>query len=470
MDLKYIGLSEINGPLVALEKVKGISYDEMAEIRLDDGSKRLARVVEVAEDKAVLQVFEGTKGLSLGNTTTRFEGRPMELGLSTEMLGRIFSGAGKPIDGLGEIYPEKFRDINGKPLNPVSREYPRNYINTGISSIDALMTLIRGQKLPIFSGSGLSHNKLAVQIVRQAKIADENGQDFAIVFGAMGVKNDVADYFRRSFEETGSLQRVVMFLNMSNDPIIERILTPKCALTCAEYLAFEHNMHILVILTDMTSYAEALREFSSSKGEIPGRKGYPGYLYSDLASIYERAGVVKGSSGSVTQIPILTMPNDDITHPVPDLTGYITEGQIVLDRNLDQTGVYPAVSVLPSLSRLMKDGIGEGYTREDHQMCANQLFAAYAKVSDARALASVIGEEELSETDKSYIKFGKLFEAHFIDQGFDVNRSIEETLDLGWALLSTLPKSELDRVDEEHLEHYYSAEKAQMLFGAENDN
>lgn len=463
MNLKYIGLDEINGPLVVLDKVKGISYDEMAEIRLGDGSKRLARVVEVAEEKAVLQVFEGTKGISLKNTTTKFEGRPMELPLSTEMLGRIFSGAGKPIDGLGDIYPEKCADINGRPLNPVARSYPRNYINTGISSIDALMTLIRGQKLPIFSGSGLSHNKLAVQIVRQAKIADENGQDFAIVFGAMGVKNDVADYFKRCFEETGSLQRVAMFLNMSNDPIIERILTPRCALTCAEYLAFEHNMHILVILTDMTSYAEALREFSSSKGEIPGRKGYPGYLYSDLASIYERAGIVKGSSGSVTQIPILTMPNDDITHPVPDLTGYITEGQIVLDRNLDQTGVYPAVAILPSLSRLMKDGIGEGYTREDHQMVANQLFAAYAKVTDARALASVIGEEELSEIDKAYIKFGTLFEEHFINQGFDVNRSIEETLDLGWNLLSTLPKSELDRVDEEHLEKYYSAEKAKAL-------
>ena len=387
----------------------------------------------------------------------------MELPLSTEMLGRIFNGAGKPIDGLGDIFPEKYHDINGLPLNPVAREYPRNYINTGISSIDALMTLIRGQKLPIFSGSGLAHNKLAVQIVRQAKIAEENGQDFAIVFGAMGVKNDVADYFKRCFEENGSLKRVAMFLNMSNDPIVERILTPRCALTCAEYLAFEKNMHILVILTDMTSYAEALREFSSSKGEIPARKGYPGYLYSDLASIYERAGVVKGAKGSVTQIPILTMPNDDITHPVPDLTGYITEGQIVLDRNLDQTGVYPAVSVLPSLSRLMKDGIGEGYTREDHSMVANQLFAAYAKVQDARALSSVIGEEELSEVDKKYIQFGKLFEEHFINQGFEVNRSIEETLDLGWALLSTLPMSELDRIDEEHLQTYYSADKAKTL-------
>lgn len=465
MSVKYIGLSEINGPLVALDKVSGIGFDEIAKIKLTDGGERLARVVQIEGDKAVLQVFEGTKGLSLKNTEIKFEGKPMELPLSTEILGRIFNGAGKPIDGLGDIFPEKFADINGKPLNPVSRTYPRNYINTGISSIDALMTLIRGQKLPIFSGSGLSHNKLAVQIVRQAKIAEESGQGFAVVFGAMGVKNDVADYFKRCFEETGVLQKVVMFLNLSNDPIIERILTPRCALTAAEYLAFEHNMHILVILTDMTSYAEALREFSSSKGEIPGRKGYPGYLYSDLASLYERAGIVEGTTGSVTQIPILTMPNDDITHPVPDLTGYITEGQIVLDRGLDSTGIYPPVSVLPSLSRLMKDGIGEGFTREDHQMVANQLFAAYAKVQDARALASVIGEEELSASDKAYIKFGMLFENYFLKQGFDENRSIEETLDLGWSLLSTLPKSELDRVDEEHLEHYYSAEKAKTLFG-----
>ena len=356
--IEYNGLSEINGPLVVVEGVEGISYDEIATIKLKDGTSRLGRVVEISADKAVLQVFEGTKGLSLENTTTRFTGKPMEMPLSTEVLGRIFNGAGKPIDGFGDIFPEKFEDINGKPLNPVSRTYPRNYIKTGISSIDALITLIRGQKLPIFSGSGMSHNKLAVQIVRQAQIADENGQEFAVIFGAMGVKNDVADYFKRSFEESGVLSKVAMFLNLSNDPIIERILTPRCALTVAEYLAFEKNMHILVILTDMSSYAEALREFSSSKGEIPGRKGYPGYLYSDLSSIYERAGIVKGSKGSLTQIPILTMPNDDITHPVPDLTGYITEGQIVLDRGLDQVGIYPSVSILPSLSRLMKDGIG----------------------------------------------------------------------------------------------------------------
>ena len=463
MSLQYVGLSEINGPLVVLDEVDGASYDEMVEIRLDDGSSRLGRVVEVSGKKAVLQVFEGTNGLSLKNTKTRFAGRPMEIPLSTEVLGRVFNGAGRPIDGLGEIFAEKTADINGKPLNPVSRSYPRNYIHTGISSIDALMTLIRGQKLPIFSGSGLSHNKLAVQIVRQAKIAEDNGQEFAVVFAAMGVKNDVADYFKKSFEESGVLQRVTMFLNLSNDPIIERILTPKCALTVAEYLAFEKNMHILVILTDMTSYAEAVREFSSSKGEIPARKGFPGYLYSDLASLYERAGVINGSDGSVTQIPILTMPNDDITHPVPDLTGYITEGQIVLDRGLDQTGVYPPISVLPSLSRLMKDGIGEGYTRYDHSDVANQLFACYAKVMDARALASVIGEDELSELDKDYMRFGKMFEKYFVTQRPDENRSIDETLDLGWNLLSLLPKSALDRVDEKLLNEKYNPDAGELF-------
>ncbi len=463
MSLQYVGLDRIDGPLAVIDKVRDVAFDEIAKIKLTDGSERLARVVEVSEEKAIVQVFEGTKGLSLKNTKTRFLGKPMEMPLSKEMLGRVFSGAGKPIDGLGDIYPDKFMDINGLPINPVSRSYPRNYINTGISSIDALATLIRGQKLPIFSGSGLSHNKLAVQIVSQAQIAKDSGQEFAVVFAAMGVKNDVADYFKRSFEQSGVLQKVVMFLNLSNDPIIERILTPRCALTAAEYLAYEHNMHILVILTDMTSYAEALREFSSSKGEIPGRKGYPGYLYSDLASLYERAGVIKGSEGSVTQIPILTMPNDDITHPVPDLTGYITEGQIVLDRNLDQTGIYPPVSILPSLSRLMKDGIGEGYTREDHSVLSNQLFASYAKVQDARALASVIGEEELSPADKAYIAFGNLFERYYISQGFDENRSIEETLELGWDLLSFLPKSELERVDEEHLNRFYNPERAKKF-------
>ncbi len=465
MSLEYVGLKEINGPLIALDGVKESSYEEMVDITLDDGSTRTGRIVQIEGEKAIIQVFEGTRGISLTNTHTRFQGRPMELPLSREVLGRIFDGAGRPIDGLGEIFPEERRDINGTPINPVSRVYPRNFIRTGISSIDALMTLIRGQKLPIFSGSGLPHNELAVQIVRQAQIAQDEGSEFAIVFAAMGVKNDVADYFRRSFEESGVLQRVVMFLNLANDPIIERIVTPRCALTVAEYLAFVKNMNILVILTDMTSYAEALREFSSSKGEIPGRKGYPGYLYSDLASIYERAGMIKGKSGSVTQIPILTMPNDDITNPIPDLTGYITEGQIVLDRSLDQTGIYPPVGILPSLSRLMKDGIGEGFTRSDHSAVSNQLFASYAKVQDARSLASVIGEEELSSADKKYIEFGRKFEQYFIRQDFNENRTIEFTLDLGWKLLSILPKEELDRVDADMLAKHYNPQYAEEFKG-----
>lgn len=461
--LQHMGFKDINGPLVALEGVSGAAFDEIATIRLDDGTERIGRVVEMQGDKVILQVFEGTTGISLNNTRTVFSGRPLEIPLATEMLGRVFSGAGKPIDGLGAVFPEKMGDVNGRALNPVARQYPRNYIHTGISSIDALMTLIRGQKLPIFSGSGLSHNKLAVQIVKQAKLAKEDNAEFAVVFAAMGVQNDVAEYFRRSFEENGAIERVAMFLNLSNDPIIERILTPMCALTAAEYLAYEKNMHILVIMTDMTSYAEALREFSSSKGEIPGRKGYPGYLYSNLAALYERAGVVEGSTGSVTQIPILTMPNDDITHPIPDLTAYITEGQIVFDRDLDQRGIYPGLSVLLSLSRLMKDGIGEGYTRADHSAVSNQLFAAYARVQDARSLASVIGEEELSDTDRAYMQFGKLFEDNFLAQGFDENRSMDETLDLGWDLLCTLPKSELDRIDEKLLEEKYRPTRAERF-------
>lgn len=466
MSLRLVGLSEINGPLVVLEGVEGVGYEEMVELALADGTTRMGRVVQMDGDRCVIQVFEGTRGLSLTNTTTTILGHPVEMNLSKELLGRVLSGSGRPIDGLGEIYWEKRADINGKPLNPVARTYPRNYINTGISAIDCLMTLIRGQKLPIFSGSGMQHNKLAAQIVKQANIAAEEGQEFGIVFAAMGVKNDIADYFRRSFEEAGVMDRVVMFLNLSNDPIIERILTPKCALTTAEYLAFEKDMHILVIMTDITSYCEALREFSSSKGEIPGRKGYPGYLYSDLASLYERAGVIDDAKGSVTQIPILTMPNDDITHPVPDLTGYITEGQIVLDRSLDQNGIYPPISVLPSLSRLMKDGIGKGYTREDHSAVANQLFASYAKVQDTKALASVIGEEELSASDKLYMEFGKAFEHYFLDQGFDTDRSIAQTLDLGWELLSILPESELDRMDSATLREKYRPERGAALLAA----
>lgn len=463
MSKQYIGLKEISGPLVVLDNVVGASYDEMAEFYLDDGTKRLGRIVEIRGSRAVIQVFEGTNGLSLKNTRTKLTGKPMELALSKEMLGRIFNGAGAPIDGLGEIFPEKFMDINGKPLNPVAREYPRNYIRTGISTIDGLTTLIRGQKLPIFSGSGMSHNKLAVQLVCQSQLSENSEEKFAIVFAAMGVNNDVADYFKRSFEESGVLENVVMFLNLSNDPIIERILAPRCALTAAEYLAYEHGMNILVIMSDMTSYAEALREFSSSKGEIPGRKGYPGYLYSDLASLYERAGIIKGGAGSVTQIPILTMPNDDITHPVPDLTGYITEGQIVLDRNLEQVGTYPPISVLPSLSRLMKDGIGEGYTRSDHGAVSNQLFASYARVQDARALGSVIGEEELSKSDKAYLAFGRMFEKYFISQNFTENRTIDQTLDLGWDLLCLLPRSELSRMDAKLVDKNYNESRTRKF-------
>jgi len=455
MILDYIGLQEINGSLIVLDDVENASFEEVVDIRLEDGTMRQGRIVQMEGSRVVIQVFEGTRGISLDNTSTRLMGHPMEMPLSPEILGRVFGGSGRPIDGLGEIFPVKKANINGTPINPVSREYPKNYINTGISTIDTLMTLIRGQKLPIFSGSGMKHNELAVQIARQSKISDDSGSNFAIVFAAMGVKNEFAEYFRCSFDESGVLQNVVMFLNLANDPIIERILTPRCALTVAEYLAFELGMHILVIMTDMTSYAEALREFSSSKGEIPGRKGFPGYLYSDLASLYERAGMIHGKKGSVTQIPILTMPNDDVTHPVPDLTGYITEGQIVLDRTLDSSGFYPPVAVLPSLSRLMKDGIGAGYTREDHSALSNQLFASYAKVMDARSLASVIGEEELSPVDKKYIEFGKLFESQFVNQGFNENRTIDQSLDLGWKLLSTLPRSELDRVDDATLEKYY---------------
>ncbi len=453
MSLEYLGLSEINGPFVAVEGVKGVGFEETVKLRTKDGIK-LGRVAALTGDKALIQVFAGTSGINLQDTSVQFEGKPMELPVGSEILGRIFNGAGEPKDGLGDVYPEEYRDVNGMAINPVCRDYPRNYIRTGVSSIDTLITLIRGQKLPIFSGSGMSHNKLAAQIVRQAKLSDSN-EDFAIVFCAMGVTNDVAQFFRRTFEESGALARVTMFINLSSDPIVERTLAPRCALTAAEYLAFTQNMHILVVMTDMTSYAEALRELSSSKGEIPGRKGYPGYLYSDLASLYERAGVIKNCKGSVTQIPILTMPNDDITHPIPDLTGYITEGQIVLDRYLDQQGIYPPISVLPSLSRLMKDGIGEGYTRSDHSDVANQLFSSYARVSDARGLANVIGEEELSKTDKLYLDFGKRFEKNFLGQGDDVERTIEEDLELGWKLLSILPKEELERIDEKVLAEHY---------------
>ena len=462
MSIEYLGLSEINGPLIALEGVRDASFDEIVELTVGGKEKKLGRIVELYEDKAIIQVFEGTDNMSLTNTHTKLTGHPMELELSNEILGRVFNGIGKPIDGLDNISAEVKKDVNGQPLNPCSREYPRNYIKTGISAIDGLTTLIRGQKLPIFSGNGLPHDQLAAQIVRQASLGEDTDEGFAIVFAAMGVKHDVADFFRRTFEDSGASSHVVMYLNLANDPVVERLITPKVALTAAEYLAFEKGMHILVILTDMTSFAEAMREVSSSRGEIPSRKGYPGYLYSELATLYERAGIVKGCKGSVTQIPILTMPNDDITHPIPDLTGYITEGQIVLDRTLFQKGIYPPINVLPSLSRLMKDGIGEGYTREDHQDLANQLFSSYAHVGEARALASVIGEDELSPIDKKYIQFGNAMEEEFISQGSAEDRSILQTLDLGWKLLSILPKGELDRVDTKILDKYYPS--------AENDS
>ncbi len=455
MAIEYLGLSKVNGPFVVIEGVRGAAYDEIVEITVEGKDKKLGRIVEIYDDRAVVQVFESTENISLQNTHTRLTGHPMEIGLSPDILGRTFNGIGQPIDHLGEIVAEVKRDVNGKPLNPVTREYPRNYIRTGISAIDGLTTLIRGQKLPIFSGNGLPHDQLAAQIVRQASLGENSEEKFAIVFAAMGVKYDVAEYFRHTFEESGVSDHVAMFLNLANDPVVERLITPKVALTVAEYLAFEKNMHILVILTDMTSFAEAMREVSSSKGEIPSRKGFPGYLYSEFATIYERAGIVEGVDGSVTQIPILTMPNDDITHPIPDLTGYITEGQIVLDRVMHGQAIYPPINVLPSLSRLMKDGIGEGYTREDHQDVANQLFSSYAKVGEARALASVIGEDELSPIDKKYLEFGKAFETQFVGQGINENRTIIDTLEIGWKLLRLLPREELDRINTKILDKYY---------------
>lgn len=456
MAIEYLGLSEIKGPLVALEGVSNAAYDEIVELTLDnDPHKKLGRIIEIYEDKAIIQVFEGSENMSLTNTHTKLTGHPLMIPLSLDILGRTFNGIGKPIDGMGPIISDIKRDVNGKPLNPVTREYPRNYIRTGISAIDGLTTLIRGQKLPIFSGNGLPHNELAAQIVKQASLGDDSDEELVVIFGAMGVKHDVADYFRKTFDESGVSDHVVMFLNLANDPVVERLITPKVALTAAEYLAFDEGKHVLVILTDMTSFAEAMREVSSSKGEIPSRKGYPGYLYSELATIYERAGIANNSKGSVTQIPILTMPNDDITHPIPDLTGYITEGQIVLDRTLHGQSIYPPINVLPSLSRLMKDGIGEGFTRDDHQSVANQLFSSYAKVGEARALASVIGEDELSDTDKKYLAFGNAFEHHFVGQKDYENRDIITTLDLGWKLLHMLPKEELDRIDTKILDKYY---------------
>lgn len=469
MALKYIGLSGVNGPLVFLDDVEDVSYEELIELVLENGEIRHGRVIAIDGRKVAIQVFEGTHSIKMDTTRVTFMGKPLEIAVSEDLLGRVFNGAGNPMDGLGRIFTKEHRDVNGFPLNPVTRVYPKNYIETGISSIDTLTTLIRGQKLPIFTGTGLPHNELAVQIVKQAKIADDQGDKFCIVFAAMGVKHDVAAYFQQEFEDAHVMDRVVMFSNLANDSIIERLLTPRAALTAAEYLAFEKDYHVLVILTDMTAYAEALREFSSSMAEIPGRKGYPGYLYSELAGLYERAGSVKSKKGSVTQIPILTMPNDDITHPVPDLTGYITEGQIILDRRLHQQEIFPPINILPSLSRLMKDGIGEKYTRKDHQAIANQLFALYASVMDIRSLAAVIGEDELNEQDQTYMTFGSLFEKHFLNQKHQ-NRSIETSLNLAWDLISILPRGELTNIDEDTLDIYYDHDKAMQRFQLTTSN
>ncbi|MGB9840229.1 V-type ATP synthase subunit B [Thermovenabulum sp.] len=454
MKVKYKRADKAEGPLLIMEDIRDAVFDEIVEIEMPDKTSRLGKVVQIDQKKVVIQVFEGTSGISLPDITVAFTGNPMKIPLSREILGRVFNGIAKPIDGAGEIFSTRYYDINGRPMNPVARVYPRNFIQTGISAIDGLMTLIRGQKLPIFSGDGLPHNELAAQIVKQAKISGDEEKNFAVVFAAMGIKHDEADFFVKTFEEAGVMDRVVMYVNLADDPVVERIITPRCALTAAEFLAFECGMHILVILTDMTSYCDALREISSAREEVPSRKGYPGYMYSDLASLYERAGMIKGSKGSITQIPILTMPNDDITHPVPDLTGYITEGQIVLNRALYQKGIYPPINILPSLSRLMKDGIGEKYTREDHPDLANQVFSSYSRVQEVRALAQVIGEEELSDVDKSYMEFGRQFEEKFINQDFDEERDIFQTLDLMWKLLKILPEKELTRINPSLIKKY----------------
>ncbi|HHV61550.1 MAG TPA: V-type ATP synthase subunit B [Firmicutes bacterium] len=450
---EYLGTSRLFGPILAVEKVSGVGQDEMVEVVEPDGRVRLGRVLEVSEDMAIVQVFEGTAGLVAKTTRVRFTGHPLRIPVSRDMLGRVFDYLARPLDGGPAPITDDLRGVEGSAINPTAREYPRDYIQTGISAIDGMNTLVRGQKLPIFSGSGLPHDALAAQIARQARVKGQEG-DFAIIFAAMGVKHDTAEFFRRSLEESGVLRNTIMFLNLADDPPVERLVTPRSALTMAEFLAFEADMHVLVIMTDMTNYAEALREISSVRGELPSRKGYPGYLYSDLASIYERAGRIRGKRGSITQLPILTMPNDDINHPVPDLTGYITEGQIVLSRDLYHKGIYPPIDVLPSLSRLMKDGIGEGMTRGDHPNVASQLYAAYSRVKAVRSLAAVIGEEELSEVDKAYLKFGEEFERRFLKQEPDEDRSMEQTLDLAWHMLALLPRDELHRVSQEQIEKY----------------
>ena len=456
-DREYLHLNQVKGDLIVLEGVKNAAYGEILNITLEDGKKRNGKIVAVQGDKVVAQVFQGTQGVSTNNVAVNFTGKPLEIPLSIDILGRQFNGLGQSVDGIGPIYSSKRYNVNGRPMNPVARSYPRDYLETGISAIDSLMTLIRGQKLPIFSGNGLPHNELAAQIVRQASVKGEES-NFAIVFGAMGIKHDDADFFRQSFEGSGVIERVVMYVNLADNPAVERISTPRCALTAAEYLAYEEGMHVLVILTDITAYAEALRELSSAREEVPSRKGYPGYLYSDLATLYERAGMVLDKKGSVTLLPILTMPNDDITHPIPDLTGYITEGQIVLSRDLAKQNVYPPINVLPSLSRLMKDGIGDGFTREDHDEVSSQLFSSYSRVQEVRSLAQIIGEDDLSELDQKFMAFGKAFEERFLTQDQDEKRTIEETLDIAWEILSILPKEELERLSPKMIDKYYCGE------------
>ncbi|MCD6247908.1 MAG: ATP synthase subunit B [Hadesarchaea archaeon] len=451
---EYMTVSEVTGPLMIVEGVSGVGYNEVVEIVTPDGTEKRGQVLDVQRDRAVIQVFEGTSGIDASKTRVRFTGSTVKFPVSIDVLGRVFSGKGVPIDGGPEIIPEDELDVHGTAINPSAREYPRDFIQTGISSIDGMNTLVRGQKLPIFSGSGLPHNELAAQITRQAKVLGRE-EEFAVVFCAMGITHEEAAFFMEDFRRSGAFERVCMFLNLANDPAIERILTPRIGLTVAEYLAFTQGMHVLVILTNMTNYCEALREISAAREEVPGRRGYPGYLYTDLASIYERAGRIKGRKGSITQMPILTMPGDDITHPIPDLTGYITEGQLVMERELHRKGIYPPLNVLPSLSRLMKDGIGKGRTREDHEDLANQLYAAYAEGRDLRSLVAVVGEEALTQRDRRYLEFADKFEREFVNQGRRENRSLEQTLDLGWELLSILPERELKRIDPKLIAKYH---------------
>jgi len=452
-EIEYNTVSEVAGPLMIVKSIKDVAYNEVVKIKTSSGEERTGQVLEAFMDKVVVQVFEGTKGLDTKNTSARFIGETMKLGVSKEMLGRVFDGTGNPIDKAPPIIPDKRIDINGNPINPYSREYPREFIQTGISTIDGLNTLVRGQKLPIFSGSGLPHNNLAAQIARQAKVLGKK-ENFAVVFCAMGITFEEANLFIKDFENTGALERTTMFLNLADDPTIERIILPRMALTCAEYLAFELNMQVLVILTDLTNYAEALREIAAAREEVPGRRGYPGYMYTDLATIYERAGRIKGKKGSITQIPMLTMPDDDITHPIPDLTGYITEGQIVLERSLHKKDIYPPIAVLPCLSRLMDRGIGKDRTREDHAGVSNQLYAAYAEGCDLRDLVAIVGEDALSDRDKKFLEFSDKFEKKFVTQDDHEDRSIEKTLDIGWELFSILPKSELKKIDEKYIKKY----------------